>query len=73
MTDAPPSIGLKAFEASDFNIAALVESLMEDGVRKAKAEGQGGELVSSQRGACRWSAPRLLARRNGAQSPESGH
>ena len=37
-------IALSTFQASDFNVATLVEGLMEENVRKAKAEG-GGELL----------------------------
>jgi hypothetical protein len=34
-------IALETFQASDFNVAALVEGLMEEDVKKAKAEGGG--------------------------------
>ena len=37
-------ISLATFQKTDFNVASLVESLMEDDVRKAKDGGQGGEL-----------------------------
>lgn len=35
-------IALETFQASDFDVAVLVEGLMEEDVRKAKAQG-GGE------------------------------
>ncbi|KAK4704080.1 exocyst complex component 5, partial [Phenoliferia sp. Uapishka_3] len=41
MSDALPNMTLEQFKATDFNVTALVESLMEEDVRKAKADGQG--------------------------------
>lgn len=42
-TTITPQISLSQFQASDFNVATLVESLMEEDVKRAKAEG-GGEF-----------------------------
>lgn len=43
MASAASMIKLETFQATDFNVASLVEGLMEEDVRQAKVDG-GGEL-----------------------------
>lgn len=44
MSTMASKIRLETFQASDFNVSALVESLMDEDVRKSKEKG-GGELI----------------------------
>lgn len=41
-----PSITLATFQAENFNVSNLVQSLMEEDVRKAKQEGGGASMWS---------------------------